>query len=659
MHRIGQYTCRWVLAASLVGCAAADGEGGDIGADLGGDLGVLQQALVAANGFWRFDDCAAGSTSLQDSSGSQLTATRAAATSCGDRPDGGKTVTFDAQGESVTVPASAGLNFSRNLGVAAWVNASTVDSSRIHSLFRQGTQNEDIVAFQIGHGLLELSLKVRTPGTNSFQIISEKVFDRAIPSGWSHLGATWDGTTIRLFMNGVQVRENRWFTTATDIVGSSSTGAQIGSGPTRNGVTRQFLGSLDEVWVSRQATGAADMAELAALPPPCEAVVSEPKELMITDLRVVEDARATGNGVWTFKHLMESMAPTAAQAPEMVRQMFSTWLTDQTINGQTVSARPSMADSVLTPWLNGGTTLDLSRAPLRLLAIVNRLDLRNLSQGKAGEGRFVFGVLTPEGDARPFTLILEYRLPATSEAQVLEWANLWHELGELDLGSAAYNTKLAQITERFAGRNAEPGRVNGSALSQLRSNEIALSAPWELREFVLSSTNGLLRPDTVKLTPNSSFMDQSIVATFINQNQAAIIAERHDVPNTFNGVSFLGGSSLNNLEHWNAPGINSNEARHKFSLNTCNGCHGNRETGTVFLHVNARAAGQEAPLSGFLTGIDQPDPVDTSTVRRLDDLERRAVDMEALLCSTPGANARGSSLSAASSFIGLGIQRVH
>jgi hypothetical protein len=458
-------------------------------------------------------------------------------------------------------------------------------------------------------------------------------------------------------MNGVQVRENRWFSSATDIVGSSTTGAQIGSGPTRSGLSRQFLGSLDEVWVSRQPTGAADMAELAALPPPCEAVVSEPKELMITDLRVVEDARATGNGVWTFKHLMESMAPTALQAPEMVRQMFSTWLTDQTINGQTVPARPNMADSVLNPWLNGGTTLDLARAPLRLLAIVNRLDLRNLSQGKAGEGRFVFGVNDAQGSPTPFTLILEYRLPATSEAQVLEWANLWHELGALDLGSAAYNTKLAQITQRFAGRNAEPGRVNGSALSQLRSNEIALSAPWELREFVLSSTNGLLRPDTVKLTPNSSFMDQSIVATFINQNQAAIIAERHDVPNTFNGVSFLGGSSLNTLGHWNAPGINSSEARHKFSLNTCNGCHGLDETDTLFLHINPRAAGQEAALSGFLTGIDKADPVVSSTVRRLDDLERRAVDMEALLCSTPSVSLLGAGES--SSFIGLGIQRVH
>lgn len=656
MRRIGQYTCRWVLAASLLGCAAADGEGGD--ARGSGEFGVSRQALVAGSGFWRFDDCAAGSTSLADSSGSELTATRAAATTCGDRPNGGKMLTFDAQDEVVTVPASASLNFDRNLGIAAWINASTIDSSRIHSVFRQGSQSEDIVAFQIGHGRLELSLKVRTPGTNSFQIISEKVFDRAIPAGWSHVGATWDGTTIRLFINGAQVRENRWFTTATDIVGSSSVGAQIGSGPTRSGVSRQFLGSLDDVWVARQATSAADMAELASLPPDCAEDVNEQKELMITDLRVVEDERATGSGVWTFKHLMESMAPTAAQAPEMVRQLFSTWLVDQTVNAQTIPARPAMGDLVLNPWLNGGTTLDLSRAPVRLLAIVNRMDLRDLSQGKAGEGRFVFGVLDSGGFPTSFTIILEYRLPATTEAQVLEWANLWHELEALDLGSAAYNTKLAQITERFAGRNAEPGRVNGSALSQLRTNEIALSAPWELREFTLSPESGLLQPDTVKLTPNSSFMDQSIVATFINQNQAAIIAERHDVPSTFNGAAFLGGSSLNTLGAWNAPGINSGEARHKFSLNTCNGCHGSAETGTFFLHINPRAAGEEATLSGFLTGIDVTDPVDTVTLRHLDDLERRAVDLEDLLCSTPSSSAAASRVTP-TSFIAQGIERAH
>lgn len=381
------------------------------------------------------------------------------------------------------------------------------------------------------------------------------------------------------------------------------------------------------------------------------AEVDEGRELMIRDLGVVEDAaRTTGDGAWSFKHLMESMAPSAAEAPDMVEEMLSTWLTDQSVNGLVVPARPSLQDLVLNDWPRVDGALDLSRAPVRLLAIVNRLDLRDVSRGQAGEGRFVFGVTDSSGGATQFTLIFEYALPASSAADVLDWASRWHELNALVPGSAEYNATLEAITERFAGRNADPGRVNGSALNQIRTNEVALAFPWELREFTLSA-GGLLQPDTVKLTPDTGFMGQAIVADFVNQNQSAILEERHTVPNEFAGVSFLGGSSINNLDAWQADGIESNEARHKLSLNTCNGCHGN-ETNTTFLHITTREAGSEAGISGFLSGVEVTDPVD-GTVRAFDDLGRRAADMEALLCTSTGLQRRSTD------FIEKGIHRVH
>jgi hypothetical protein len=156
------------------------------------------------------------------------------------------------------------------------------------------------------------------------------------------------------------------------------------------------------------------------------------------------------------------------------------------------------------------------------------------------------------------------------------------------------------------------------------------------------------------------------VAQFINQNEASILTETHNVPNTFNGVSFLGAHSLNNIDFWNATGINNNEARHKFSLNTCNGCHG-RETNTGFLQINPRAAGERSVLAGFLTGTSVADPVQPATLRQLDDLDRRATDMERLLCSGSGTSGVASvstmrSASAgedSSSFIAKGISRVH
>ena len=57
---------------------------------------------------------------------------------------------------------------------------------------------------------------------------------------------------------------------------------------------------------------------------------------------------------------------------------------------------------------------------------------------------------------------------------MLGWANAWHALGALPFPSEEYNAALQAITERFAGRGAMPGRPNGSALNQLRTNEIDL-----------------------------------------------------------------------------------------------------------------------------------------------------------------------------------------
>ena len=86
----------------------------------------------------------------------------------------------------------------------------------------------------------------------------------------------------------------------------------------------------------------------------------------------------------------------------------------------------------------------------------------------------------------------------------------------------------------------------------------------------------------------------------------------------------------NNIDFWNAPGINNPEARHKFSLNTCNGCHGG-ETQTGFLQVQPRGLGQESSLSGFLLGETVIDPV-TGNPRQLNELKRRRELLQKDVC---------------------------
>lgn len=371
----------------------------------------------------------------------------------------------------------------------------------------------------------------------------------------------------------------------------------------------------------------------------CPITVNAEAELMIRALPVVEDPLRTqwtgsltnpSDGAWTFGRLMTQMAgPNDAEA--FVRAWLAQWDQPRVVNGLTVQPRPMNA-LVTQPWLqaSGGVRLDLTRAPMRLLAIVNRMDLRNLAAGSAGEGRFVFGVLDQFGNPMQFTVILEFNLPATTQADVDRWAADWHALGALPLGSPAYNTALEAITARFAGRNASPARPNGSAINQVRTNEIALQGPWELREFKLSPA-GQLVSAPVAQTTDLPFNGSPTLAQFINQNTSTLLTATHVVPATFNGQPFLAASALTNGGHfWSAPGITNNEARFQFSINTCNGCHAG-ETQTPFLHVSPRSQGQVANLSRFLTGAAVFDPVNGQR-RELNDLAFRQESLLAVLC---------------------------
>lgn len=393
-----------------------------------------------------------------------------------------------------------------------------------------------------------------------------------------------------------------------------------------------------------------------SVPDPVVCDVLPEQELMITDLSVVEDPVRTGpSGVWSFGKLMEDMAPTPAAAPLFVRHWIESWRSDQMVsNGRVVPQRAALADMILAEWptLPSGE-LDLSRAPFRLLAVVNRPDLRNTAAGKAGEGRFVFGFIQ-NGQPAQFAVILEYRLPGSSANDVVAWAKHWHELRSLPFPSAQYNDKLEEITRAFAGRNAEPGAPNGNAISQVRTNELTVQFPWELREWVLDST-GFLQPDTVKGTPPTelSSVERQALVSFLNANEAAVLAGTHVLP-----PELVAASSRNNLSDWTGlTGVNDESVRHAFAISTCNGCHGS-EAQSGFLQIQNRSLGQKAALSQFLVG---------ST---FNDLGRRKVDLESLICPSQPLQAPAARLgadgeeqpvapSAPSVNFELGIGRVH
>ena len=714
-------------------------------------------------GQWDFDDCTPLQTQLFDASFHNNTAFRSVGVGCTAGLQGSAAVAIAAPEDIVYVPDQPSFRFEAGVTVAGWFQAAATGGTR--TLFRKRDKHTSSFALVLHGGKYKFVFAL-----SDGRAIGVTSPHKAVVGAFQHVAATYDGTTARLYVDGVEV----------DRVAVAGT-IPLGPGPLvigNDGSERRFSGAIDSALFATHALTADELLALTCLterptvvvtppvqttapgvsvafdvaatnhnppvctpiqfhlstssagndlaldPPPFFPVVSEPapsgatvhftvtatpsasidggatfsvplfidepitnfsefdsarvivtepvtchvsteRELMITSVTVVDDPRRTvfdpdsqdpRNGVWTFKHLMENLAATPEDAPAMVEAMLTSFTAPQLINGFAVAARAKMQSLVLDGWpRTADGALDLARAPLRLQGIVDRFDLRDLGNGDAGEGRFVFAFNSPTSPASPLQalLIFEYKLPAATDQDVLDWAQAFHALGTLPFGEA-YNAALQAITERFVGRGVQPGRPNGSAISAVRSNEVAFGTTrhdsWELRQFALSPASGRLEPQPLALTPDASLDETSTLASYINANQAAILADAHTLPSSFAGQPFQAGAILNTLPVWTAPGVDP-EVRHHFSRNTCNGCHNFVETGAPFSQFSPRVAGAEAGLSGFLTGTTIADPV-TGQPRSFNDLARRNADLKAIVCADPLAGPRAHTLR-------KGIQRVH
>ena len=392
------------------------------------------------------------------------------------------------------------------------------------------------------------------------------------------------------------------------------------------------------------------------------AAVSASRSLMITNLGVVEDPTRTraacgqpSMGTWSFGYLMEQMANTpvtGVSGSEFARAWLDRWMSTQSVNGWDSDPRTPMQAEIIDPWVAAsggpGMPLDLSKAPFKLLAIVNRVDLRKQAAyggGSGGELRFVFMHLRDgcvNSNSQPFDVILEFGVPASGCLSVKAWANQWKALEALSPGSSAYNTALEAITQQVVVANAASGRPNGSALSQIRTNETRLDQlgglDWEVREFRIDPVSHLLVQHTLAQTPQRSLHSGPVPAQYVNANAIPILLGTHVVPLSYPaaGMPFRGASITYGAfsSTWDGPAATpmiNREARHRFSLNTCTGCHYGETDTFSFQHVKVAPFGTEATLSDFLTGGFVNDPEDGMPTRYFDDLERRAVDMDALL----------------------------
>jgi hypothetical protein len=383
------------------------------------------------------------------------------------------------------------------------------------------------------------------------------------------------------------------------------------------------------------SSGAAPFAPKPAIGSCSELTVDRFKELIVAEPSVVDDARSRNGtaGPWSFRHLVEEMAPPGVTASDFVQTWLGSLKQATNMNLFQVPSRPRLNEVLICPWLRAtpenacnalcsscaAQTLDLAKAPFRLIAFANRIDLSTTDErsDSAGESRLVYVLTQGPGDnpasvPLPMTVIFEYQNPNSEGRDTRYWTKRWHALGAY----ADYDSDfLAELDALYADITTRPAD-RSSWINQVRTNDVALDWLWDLREFKL--TDNQLRLAPTQRTPDKLVNGSDDLTRFVLANKDAVLAGRYELPSLLNG----GFVRLNNAP-WRLPGVDE-VTRHAFARQTCDGCHQSEEVSIdQGFHISPFRIGRDR-LSPFLN-----DPADLAN----DELSRRSKFMLDSLCS--------------------------
>jgi hypothetical protein len=203
---------------------------------------VRNTGLVAGYGF---EDTSG--TTAKDVMGAHDGQVTGAARTAGGRF--GQSLSFDGVDDWVTVPHNAALDLGSGMTLEAWVKPSAL------STWRSVIQKERTGSFDYA---LYASTDASSPAARVF---TANGIDAAAPSAlltttWTHLAMTWDGSTVRLFVDGAEVAAQA----APGPLVTSTGALRIGGNSQRS---EWFTGLVDEVRVyARPLTGAEITADM-------------------------------------------------------------------------------------------------------------------------------------------------------------------------------------------------------------------------------------------------------------------------------------------------------------------------------------------------------------------------------------------------------------
>ncbi len=217
-------------------------------------------ATASVVGHWTFDEGSGTSVADSSSQANHGTLVNAKAGTWTNGVSGGALYfdgTTGAGSTYVTIPDAASLHLTNAISFAAWVRSDDVG-------------RDAPILDKEGGG--QLSYWFGTFGPTRFGVLLDTdgnqpwtVYDRdqgVVPQGlWVHLASTWDGTTIRHYLNGVLLAETTAFTGP---IHASTAALIIGANVPYNNTA--FKGALDDVQIYNHALSADEVRALIGTP---------------------------------------------------------------------------------------------------------------------------------------------------------------------------------------------------------------------------------------------------------------------------------------------------------------------------------------------------------------------------------------------------------
>lgn len=229
-----------VCSAAIEGSIRYNGSGGTLANDLVGHWkldetsGTTINAEVGSNGTF------SGAASVSSSSGKI-----------------GTSINFDGTNDGISVPNSASLENFTAFTLAAWVyqtQASQAAASRIIS--KSDTVSGDNYALRLTNDNVGASFRMEVDGDNQTDLNSNTDIQE---NEWTHIVGTWDGSNMRLYINGSEDSASPVAKSGT--IDADGKALMIGTHEDAPAL-RRFEGLIDDVRVYDAALSAAEVRDL-------------------------------------------------------------------------------------------------------------------------------------------------------------------------------------------------------------------------------------------------------------------------------------------------------------------------------------------------------------------------------------------------------------